>query len=241
MSKSKVAIVGISGRMGRELQALASELGLLVTAGVVSKAGSINGPSVDGSISIVSKIEDLKPQLFELVIDFSLPEATQNVVAWCLKHKKPLVSGVTGISEEARNSMQKAAQEIAILWAANMSLGVAVLARAARSLAALEGFDFQIEEVHHRHKKDKPSGTALVLQKDLEEAVGRVIPQPVAIRGGGVFGIHRIFAMGEEETLTLEHAAINRRVFARGAIKAAKWLLLRPPGLYKIDDILITV
>jgi 4-hydroxy-tetrahydrodipicolinate reductase len=107
-----------------------------------------------------------------------------------------------------------------------------------RELRRLEGFDLQVEEVHHIHKKDRPSGTALRIQAEIENAVGRKLPEPVAIRGGGVFGIHRIFAMSADETLTLEHSALNRLVFARGALRAAHWLVLRSPGLYTIENVI---
>lgn len=112
------------------------------------------------------------------------------------------------------------------------------MARMLAQFSRLEGYDFQIEELHHNRKKDKPSGTALFLQEKLQSAVGSPLEAPVAIRGGGIFGIHRVWAMGQEETITLEHTAMNRRVFARGALKAATWLLGRPPGFYSMDDVL---
>ena len=112
------------------------------------------------------------------------------------------------------------------------------MARMLSQMKQLEGFEFQIEELHHNRKKDKPSGTALFLQEKLTEAVGPHVPAPLAIRGGGIFGIHRVWAMGEEEMVTIEHTAMNRRVFARGALKAARWILGRSPALYRMDDVL---
>jgi 4-hydroxy-tetrahydrodipicolinate reductase len=119
-------------------------------------------------------------------------------------------------------------------------LGVAVLTEAIRVLGKLKGADFQIEEFHHNKKVDKPSGTALWLQEALEKVVGKSIPEPLAIRGGGIFGVHRVHAMTDEETLTFEHQALNREVFARGALVAAKWIKNRPAGLYKMTDVLST-
>jgi 4-hydroxy-tetrahydrodipicolinate reductase len=226
----KLAIIGASGRMGAELLALAKENGFSVSQGVGRK-------EVDGVI-IVDRIEKLDAKNVDLVIDFSLPELTNDVVAWCVANKKPLVSGVTGISPEQKQRFADAGKSIATLWAPNMSLGVAVLSRMLSELRNLKGFDFQIEELHHTRKKDKPSGTALFLQEKLEAAVDTDVPAPLAIRGGGIFGIHRIWAMGEEETITLEHTAINRRVFARGAMKAAQWLISQKPGLYSLNDTL---
>lgn len=223
MSKKRLAIIGITGRMGAEIQALAPELGFDVTSGV---SGS-------------RPLSSLDPQNVDVVIDFSLPEATNEVIDWCVRNGKPLVSGVTGISDSQKAAFSTAGKKVAVMWAPNMSLGVAVLARMLSALRQLEGFEFQIEEFHHKRKKDKPSGTALFLQERLEEAVGEV-PDPVAIRGGGIFGIHKIWAMGEEETITLEHTAMNRRVFARGALKAAAWILSKAPGHYRMDDVLGT-
>lgn len=232
MSEKRLAIVGITGRMGNEIRALAPELGFRVTAGVSSSKQGL-----DSGVTLVKSVKDLSPEDIDVVIDFSLPEATNEVISWCETNRRPLVSGVTGISDHQRKSFEAAGKSIPVLWAPNMSLGVAVLARMLAQLRQLEGFEFQIEELHHKRKKDKPSGTALFLQEKLEDAVGEV-PPPVAIRGGGIFGIHRIWAMGEEETITLEHTAMNRRVFARGALKAAASVLSKAPGLYRMDDVL---
>ena len=245
----KLAIVGVSGRMGAELLGLAPAMGFDVTMGVSrSSAAHANLGSNSISTSVAEKtpvskvnrinsVDGLDPLLVDVVIDFSLPENTDAVLAWCLKHNRPLVSGVTGISETQKEAFIKAARKIAILWAPNMSLGVAVVAKMLAQLALLENFDFQIEEIHHKRKKDAPSGTALFLQAHLEKAVGKV-PAPVAIRGGGVFGTHRIWALGEEETVTIEHNAMNRRVFARGGLRASQWILDQPPGYYSMNDVL---
>ena len=220
--------------MGAELLALAPELGLMVTMGVSRSATQLtNAPS----LSLVSSVSKLDPLNVDVVIDFSLPENTPSTLEWCLKNKRPLVSGVTGISSAQRDAFAQAGTTIAVLWAPNMSLGVAVVSRMLAQLSALEGFEFQIEELHHKRKKDAPSGTALFLQEHLEKAVGEV-PAPVAIRGGGIFGIHRIWAMGEEETVTIEHNAMNRRVFARGGLRACQWIVSQPPGFYRMDDVL---
>ncbi len=227
---AKLAIIGISGRMGVELVTLAPEAGFQVRSGVALQAAR------RGEIEIVTRVQDLKPADVDLVIDFSLPELTDDVITWCETNAKPLVSGVTGISESQKTAFQRAARKIPVIWSSNMSLGIAVLTRLLAGLKALEGFDFQIEETHHNRKKDAPSGTALSLQTALKTALGRDLPEPLSIRGGGVFGIHRVMALGEEETLTLEHTALNRRVFARGALRASRWLISQKPGLYRLED-----
>ena len=230
--KKRLAIIGVSGRMGAELLSLAPDFHFQVTSGVGRTKLSVE------NVAIVDHVSKLDPSSVDVVVDFSLPELTDDVVAWCEKNKKPLVSGVTGISAAQKSKITSLAKSTAALWAPNMSLGIAVLSRMLIELRHLEGFDFQIEEAHHKHKKDKPSGTALFLQEKLEKAVGADVPPPVAIRGGGIFGIHKVWAMGEEESITLEHTANNRRVFARGALKAATWLLSQPPGHYVLADVL---
>jgi 4-hydroxy-tetrahydrodipicolinate reductase len=220
--------------MGRELKALSGEFGFEVSSGVAANTGAVEG------VATVKKPADLDAPGVDAVIDFSLPALTMEVIEWCVKNRKPLVSGVTGIESGHKKALESAAAMIPVLWAPNMSLGVAVLVRMLSQLSHLEGFDFQIEELHHNKKKDKPSGTALFLQEKLTVAIGHEAPEPLAIRGGGIFGIHRVWAMGEEETITLEHTAMNRRVFARGALRATKWLLDKGPGLYRMDDVLGT-
>ena len=232
MSRKSLAIIGASGRMGAELLSLAVENGFNVSTGVGRSRLAV------GELALVDHVSKLDPSKVDVVIDFSLPELTNDVVAWCVANKKPLVSGVTGLSDEQQSKITQAAKTIATLWAPNMSLGVAVMSRMLSELANLKGFEFQIEELHHKRKKDRPSGTALFLQEKLEAAIGEKAPEPVSIRGGGIFGIHRVWAMGEEETITLEHNAMNRRVFARGALKAASWLLRQAPGLYVLTDTL---
>jgi 4-hydroxy-tetrahydrodipicolinate reductase len=229
--KKRAAIIGVSGRMGTELMALADEFDFTVTAGLSRGNAKVSG------VVVADEIDALDTKV-DVVIDFSLPELTSDVAEWCQKNKIPLVSGVTGISPEHKMLLGEVAESIPVVWAPNMSLGVAVVGKMLAQLSLLEGFDFQIEEFHHTKKKDKPSGTALLLQKKLVEAVGTDVPDPISIRGGGIFGIHRIFAMGVEESITIEHTAMNRRVFARGAWKAATWLLGQKPGLYRIDDML---
>lgn len=228
--KIKVAVLGASGRMGQEVLKVLSEYKDLEASLAVSRT-----QNVAGFLKSSSSLDDIKS--VDVVIDFSLPETFNENVESCIKYKKPLVSGVTGLSLEQHKNLLKAGESIAVLWAPNMSLGVAVLNKTLQQLGDLKDYDFQIEETHHQHKKDKPSGTALHLQKTLEKSVGKKLPEPLAIRGGGVFGLHRIFVMGPEETLVFEHQALGRGVFARGAVRAAQWLVQQKQGIYKIEDI----
>lgn len=216
----KLGVLGASGRMGREIVALAAGEGLTVVA------------------ELGRKTKWPEPGELDVVIDFSLPEGFREALQWCTKHKIPLVSGTTGLTPRDRQTLTRAAKTIPILYSANMSLGIAVLSAMLPKLKSLAGWDFHIDEVHHRAKKDKPSGTALLLNERLEQALGAKLPTPNSVRGGGVPGIHQIWAMGPEEVLVLQHTAFNRSVFARGALNAARWLFDKDqPGLYDLTDL----
>lgn len=222
-----ILVFGAQGRMGQEIVEVIGTQKNLKLAFQVDKKKTKE----------ICTLDAVAAEKIDVVIDFSHAEAIDEVIQFCVKKKLPLVSGTTGISKETKNKLQKASATIPILWSPNMSLGVAVLNKAIEALAALDGFDFQIEEVHHNKKKDAPSGTAILLQETLEKTVSPKPPAPISIRGGGVFGIHRIFAFGEEETITFEHVALNRRVFARGAVRAAEKLAGKKPGFYKLADL----
>lgn len=223
----RLAVVGSSGRMGREILELAKsakDLEVTVTVDLEGRAqardiGDVSAEDCDG------------------VIDFSTPRTTIKVAQWCAKHGKFLVSGTTGMSPAQHQQLKLAGRRTAVLWAANMSLGVAALKQALASLSGLRDFDLQIEEIHHRHKKDKPSGTAKVLQAHLRQVTGRRVPDVVSIRGGGVRGVHRVWAFGEGEVLSFEHVALERSIFARGSLMAARWVEKKKPGLYSIEDL----
>ncbi|MFM6926861.1 MAG: 4-hydroxy-tetrahydrodipicolinate reductase [Bdellovibrio sp.] len=224
MKKLKVGLVGGNGRMGQEISAVVAtnpNLDLFYSLGRNTKVDA----------KVISKVD--------VWIDFSSPQALGDLLKLAAKHKTPVVCGTTGFTTKEKNLLTKYSKDIPILWSSNMSLGVAVLNEALKSLAAISHFDFQIEELHHSRKKDKPSGTAITLQENLEKAVGKKCPEPLAIRGGGIFGIHKVYSMSDEEVLTFEHTALNRTVFAKGAVQAAEWLAKqKKPGLYQIRDVL---
>lgn len=233
MKKLRVLLVGSSGRMGREILALLEiEKTVSIVEGVSKDADKNNGAKTKRNISEVDATK------VDAVIDFSSPELSLEVVRWCLKNKKPLVCGTTGFSESEFKVFAESSKKLPILYASNMSLGVAVLKKAMSAFSAISDYDFQIVESHHNKKKDKPSGTAKMLQGKLDKTTRKKNPQVLSIRGGGIFGVHEIHAMGEEETLKFSHTALNRVVFARGAIRAVQFLAKQSPGLYSIDDIL---
>lgn len=215
--------------MGQEIaMALASSKNLEAYLGVDSSGDA------EGFLMTAKNFKSPFAKAVDVWIDFSSPEGLEDLLAHT---KAPVVSGVTGLGDATKKKMAKAAKTLPLFWASNMSLGVAVLQEALKTFSHLEGFDFQIEEAHHRRKKDKPSGTAITLQTALEDAVGHKCPEPLSIRGGGIFGIHTVWAMSDEETLTFTHQALNRAVFARGAVRAAAWIAGKKPGLYSMKDI----
>lgn len=236
----RLALIGASGRMGKEISEILSVnkgLNYLAVYAVARKKTESNVFQ-----KTVDKIELINPADVDVVVDFSLPEAFDEVLKFCVANKVPLVSGTTGISQTQIENAKKAGEKIPLLWSSNMSLGVLALKKAMESLALLNGFDFQIEEFHHKHKIDRPSGTAISLQKTLEKIIKsdsrKKIPEPVSIRGGGIYGIHKVWSMSDEEVLCFEHQALNRKVFARGALWAASSLYQKKAGFYSMEDLI---
>ena len=179
----------------------------------------------------------------DLVIDFSLPDGTDRVLEAVLAHGKPLVCGVSGLSESQNQRLEDASAHIPLLFDRNMSLGIAVLERSVKEAAASLGadFDISIAEVHHVHKKDSPSGTALKLGEAIAASRGETGTANVTFeveRRGEVPGEHQVTMRSATESLTFAHSVTTREVFADGAIRAAKWLIDQRPGLYSIQDML---
>ena len=189
--------------------------------------------------NINSFAQDL--QICEGVIDISHAENIKWALDACIKARKPYMCGTTGLQESHSNMLKAAGITIPVLYAANTSLGIAVLKKAVALVAKAFGqnADITISETHHRLKKDAPSGTALELGKVIEQ-IG--YPQSMlnftSLRGGNVPGEHTVHFFQGDETIRLSHECLNRNVFADGAIKAAQWLFKQPPGLYNLDSML---
>jgi 4-hydroxy-tetrahydrodipicolinate reductase len=202
------------------------------------------------------RIGELRPDVF---VDFSVPDAVEEHLATARSAGKPILIGTTGLSAEHQEMIDAAAAEVAVIQAANTSLGVNLLARFVRDAAARLGDDWDIEivEMHHRLKADAPSGTALLLGRaaaagrgvDLASAADRPrdgitgAREPgriglASLRGGTVAGDHQVIFAAEGERIELGHRAESRAIFARGAIEAALWLSSRPPGRYTMADVL---
>lgn len=220
--KLKIGLLGAGGRMGLEIQNLILQ---------IKDFELVYAPSSKDVWN------DKLAKNVEVWIDFTNADAFKGVLKKIEKYNRPLVSGTTGISASDKKVLNNLAKKIPVLWATNMSVGVAVLNEALKVFSEISDFDFQIEEIHHNRKKDAPSGTAITLKENLEKAIDKKIPDTLSIRGGGVFGVHKIYALSDEEVLTFEHSALNRTVFAKGALRAARWLAKnKKPGLYKISD-----
>ncbi|MCG8371758.1 MAG: 4-hydroxy-tetrahydrodipicolinate reductase [Proteobacteria bacterium] len=223
---TRVAIAG-AGRMGQAIAAGLESHGELAVAGIWRRGGDLDG--------LVRSAD--------VVVDFSLPEGTEAVVDAVLRHGRPLVCGVSGLSDAQMARIDEAAKSVPVVYDRNMSLGVAVLARSVREAAASLGMDFDvtISEVHHVHKKDAPSGTALKLGEAVAEARGEPGTGSVEFRSerrGEVPGDHDVVMRSATERLTFAHSAVSRRVFADGAIRAAGWIAGQPPGRYDMSDVL---
>jgi len=234
-SKPRILIHGVSGRMGQALLRLATARDDLTVVAALSRAQPAQR-IVEGVPHFA--IRELRgvPQ-FDVAIDFSLPQGFATILALCDERGAALVSGTTGLEADQREALQQASARIPVLWAANFSLGVAVLGdlveRAAR---ALPGWECDIVESHHVHKKDAPSGTALALGAAAE--LGGATPRYASLRAGDIVGEHFVQFTGLGERIELNHRATDRDVFARGALHAATRLPGRAPGLYRLADLL---
>jgi len=251
----KVGVFGASGRVGKLLlEDLKDTNDISVSSVFVRDSLDF---SIDPSILITT---DMKSFLnaCDVVIDFSLPEACEMLLENAIKTPKPLVIGTTGLNMHQLNLLKEASILMPILYATNMSLGVALLNKLVyQASAALKGFDIEIVEMHHKHKKDAPSGTALTLSESA--AAGRNLDinkvrvsgrdgnigartkdeiAVMALRGGDIVGRHTVGFYNDGEFIELNHTATSRNTFSKGAIRAGSWLVNQEAGLYSISDCL---
>ena len=240
----KIGILGAKGRMG---QMIAHEI-------LSGAYGAEIGAAVDQGGDAQSAFKTCN-----VLIDFTAPEASAEHAALAHQYQKPLVVGTTGLGAVEEAALKAAGQKTAVLYAANMSLGVNLLLSLVEQAASKLGTEFDIEifEAHHKHKVDAPSGTALALGHaaakgrgiKLDDAMiparfghtGARIAGSIGMsvfRGGDVVGEHTVTFAGMGERIELTHKATDRSIFAKGAIKAALWLVKQPPGFYTLRDIL---
>lgn len=245
----RVAIIGATGRMGLALlRAAPAFSGLIVTGAITSPASLALGRDAGelaglGPTNLIVS-SDLPRALADadVAIDFSQPAATRATLAACRAAHKALLIGTTGLETGLEAALAAAAREIALLSAPNTSIAVALLMELVRTSArSLPGsFDIDILEMHHRGKRDAPSGTALALRAAV--AAGRGSPEAqigiASVRAGDLPGEHTVLFSGAGEQLSLSHRASDRAIFARGALTAALWLASRPPGHYSMQDLI---
>jgi len=262
----KVAVLGAAGRMGRAV------LGCIVESDDLRLAGAITEPNdrllgrdagelIGGEALGVPLTDDPRQGLdgAQAAVDFTLPTAAEANLRACVESGSALVIGTTGLEERQLKAMERAAHEIPIVYARNMSVGVNVfmelVARAAKALG--DGYDVEIVETHHRFKKDAPSGTALRMAEVVAQALGRDLAKTAvydrhdrlvertrkeigmaALRSGDVVGEHTVSFGALGERLELTHRAQSRDNFARGALRAARFIATAQPGLYSMQDVL---
>jgi len=223
----KVFIVGATGRMGEEIRGQIAANKKVKFAGGIAEKSSLRDNIVNDFSKVKGKVD--------VVIDFSHAALFPEVVRWCVSQGFPLLSGTTGISTADKKLVNQAGKKIPILWAPNTAPGVHWVKKIFLALNPPPDFDIQITETHHTRKKDKPSGTALLLQEAVETKQKTVSP-PISIRTGEVFGIHTIELRAKDEVITITHEALSRTLFARGALGAALWLAKQKAGVYGMDD-----
>ena len=240
---TKIAITGSNGRMGQAL----------------IEAVKLNPNVSEGSI--LKRGDDIKRVLkdFDVLIDFTRPEATLDALSICQSAGKAMVIGTTGFSDDALKVIDQASSDIPIVFAPNMSVGVNLTLKLLETTAKVIGTDSNIEivEAHHRHKVDAPSGTALKMGEVIANALGRDLSECAvygregkegprdrqtigfsSIRGGDVVGEHTVTFFMEGERVEITHKASSRMTYANGAVKACQWLTNQPNGLYSMQDVL---
>jgi 4-hydroxy-tetrahydrodipicolinate reductase len=236
MSKTtRVLIHGASGRMGQALLRLCAEQpDCQVVAALTRKSPA---QRVVEGVPFFAASELSGVPVFDVAIDFSLPEGFDPILELCVARGAALVSGTTGLSDAQCATLEAAAAEIPLVWASNFSLGVAVLAELVeRAATALPGWDCDVVEAHHAQKKDAPSGTALTLGEAAIASGAKV--EYASLRAGDIVGEHTVQFTGQGERLELVHRAGNRDIFARGALHAARRIVGKPAAAYRVRDLL---
>lgn len=261
-----LAIHGAGGRMGRALLTACAARPDLTLTGAFERpdhpalgqdAGVLAGLAPAGvGLTAVANLGNVA---FDVLVDFTRPAGTLGVLEACRQAGRAMVIGTTGLDADGRAAIARAGQDIPIVWAPNMSIGVnvcfALLATAARVLG--DDFDVEIIEAHHRHKVDAPSGTALRMGEIVASALGRDLaadavygrqghtgPRPpgqigfATVRGGDIVGDHTVLFAGDGERVEITHRAASRENFAAGALRAAAWVAGRAPGVYDMQDVL---
>lgn len=262
----RIAVTGAAGRMGRHLIDAVHQLdGVSLGAAIVQPGSSLIGADAGEMAGIgplgVAIVDSLEAACdhFDVLIDFTLPEVTEQNLAFCRANGKKMVIGTTGLSDGQKAQLDEAGKDIAIVFAPNMSVGVNLTLKLLQMAAKVLGDDVDIEviEAHHRHKIDAPSGTALAMGEAVAETLGRDLKQCAVygrqgrtgerdrqtigfetIRAGDIVGEHTVMFAGIGERVEITHKASSRMTFAKGAARAAAWLGDKAHGLFDMQDVL---
>ena len=262
---TQIAIAGVPGRMGRTLvEAIQDDVAAALSAATCGIESTLIGADA-GELAAVGKLDvaisaglaDLGD--YDVMIDFTVPEATMANLDECVKRGKAIVIGTTGLDDSQKQRLQDAGQHIPIVFASNFSVGVnlcfKLLDMAARTLG--DSVDVEVIEAHHRHKIDAPSGTALSMGEVLADALGRDLKECAVygregrtgerdrktigfetIRAGDIVGEHTVMFADIGERIEITHKASSRMTFAKGAIRSANWVTDKAPGVYSMQDVL---
>ena len=262
----RIAIVGADGRMGRQLlQAVAETESVTLGAAIVKRdsslvgidAGELAGTGRSG-VRVVDNLSAVADD-FDVLIDFTRPEATLEYLAVCRQYRKAVIIGTTGFDEAGKTAIQAASQDIAIVFAANFSVGVNVMLKLLEKAAKVMGdyTDIEITEAHHRHKVDAPSGTALAMGEAIAGAMNWTLDEHAVyaregytgerqagtigfatVRAGDIIGEHTAMFADIGERIEITHKASSRMTFAKGAVRASQWILSHKKGLFTMRDVL---
>ena len=233
----KLGVTGAFGKMGRRIIEIASgNKAFEVQLALEKKGTSCIGKDI-GPVKVSSNWDSIF--LIDVLIDFTLPEASEVHLEYAAKYKKAVVLGTTGFNDAQLRKIEDVSRVVPVVFAPNMSVGVNVLFTLLPQLAQMLGPDYGIEivEAHHKAKKDAPSGTAKKMAAVLGEVTSRDIPTH-AIRLGDIVGDHTIVFCGNGERIEVKHQAHSRDLFALGALRAAKWIVGKSAGLYSMQDVL---
>lgn len=256
----RVAVAGIRGRVGQNVARVLHDAPDIDLAGGIIRPGSAPEPARSALAAVApgwsGEIADHPAQILpdvDVLVDFTNPQATLPLAEACLEHGVALVSGTTGLEDDQLNRLEALASRIPVFYAANMSLGVSAILELLPSLAqALAEYDVEIIESHHRHKADAPSGTAYSLAHAIDPngtAVlmhGRQGTTPRsdgeigihAVRAGGNHGEHSVILASEDEQVTISHRSFTRLAYARGALRAVRFIAGQPAGMYTTADLI---
>lgn len=246
-----VLVNGCNGRMGQKVIMQMSQY-----PNMHLSCGFDINDKIENTFPVYKKLEDIK-SLVDIIIDFSVPSASLNILKYAIGNKIPIVIATTGFTDEQLNEIKIYSNNIPIFKSSNMSFDINLMSKILAEIAPLfKDTDIEIIETHHNQKKDAPSGTALLLADSINKSIGNTLKYNFdrhsikekrekneigfsSIRGGNIVGEHTVKFFGSDETFEITHTSYSRTVFADGAIKAANFLLNKPNGLYNMDDLLL--